>query len=698
VDDRFGVEVSRHVVLEGRLADPERLEVVATESWADRYGARVGDQIDLTLPRHDLMGHGSLEELKRRVATDPSASRTTSALVAGIVLPSTEVAPDDQDRVATLFATPAVRQALGLPEPTYGVFHLVLAPGTDAVAVRRHLDASVAEWRSSDTPEAFGYSIQDSGADRERVRRAIGPHLAVLWVLAALAVLFSVLVAIPAVLRQVTADRHDDATLTALGFTSGGRSRLAMLRLIPAALIAAAVAVILTFVSSRWFPIGPVAPFEPDPGLRVDWTVLSIVAVIALVAVPALAVIDLPGRPARPTAGARGGIAERVTRRGAPVPVIVGARLAFPRDSLKLAMRSSILTLGVGVMVCLVAVSVAAGFDRLADEPHRQGWAWDLTVLNGGGYQTVSRPVTNQLLEGAGATGWSYLSFGALRSADVAFPAFGLEPGRGSVNFTLLEGRMPAGADEIALGSTTLRDIGASLGDRVQLAGERATREAVVVGRVVLPALAPSDASRPELGRGAVMTQDGLETRHGRVPPSAVLVEARPGDALNLEQRIVDRLPTDRSLELLHDQQTGELRAWKDDLEQTPIIAIGVAAVLLTGVLVHSVALTVRRRGKELAVIRALGSTARQTRSALRSQSLWMTAAALAFGLPLGVVTGILVWRRVAKGFGVADDMAWPVISILVLLLLLVLAVAVASWWPARRTNRSTVADSLRTE
>lgn len=31
VDDRFGVEVSRHVVLEGRLADPERLEVVATE-------------------------------------------------------------------------------------------------------------------------------------------------------------------------------------------------------------------------------------------------------------------------------------------------------------------------------------------------------------------------------------------------------------------------------------------------------------------------------------------------------------------------------------------------------------------------------------------------------------------------------------------------------------------------------------------
>jgi FtsX-like permease family len=380
------------------------------------------------------------------------------------------------------------------------------------------------------------------------------------------------------------------------------------------------------------------------------------------------------------------------------VPAVVGARLAFPRDSLKVAMRSSILTLGVGVMVCVVAMWVAAGFDRLADEPPRHGWAWDLTALNGGGYQPVSRPLTNQLLEGAGATGWSFLSFGALRSADVEFPAFGLEPGRGSVTFTLLEGRMPAGADEIALGSTTLRDIGASLGERVQLTGEQATREAVVVGRVVLPALAPADASRPQLGRGAVMTQLGLEARHGPIAPSAILVEARPGDALNLEQRIIDRLPTDRALDLLHDQQTGELRAWKDDLEQTPIIAVSLAAVLLAGVLAHSVALTVRRRGKELAVLRALGITARQIGSALRSQTLWMTASGLAIGLPVGMFAGILIWRHLAQGVGVANDTAWPVISILLVLLLSLVVAAITTWYPSRRTNRSTIADSLRTE
>ena len=164
-DHRLGVEVDRHVVLEGRLADPARLEVMVTHSWANRLGTNVGDHIDLTLPSAEILGHASFDELRDRLATDPTASRTTTALVTGIVLPASEVAPDDQDRATTLFASPAVGSALGMERVTVGLFHLLLASDDDTEVVRRQLESLVGDWASSDTPIEL-ISVQDSSADQ----------------------------------------------------------------------------------------------------------------------------------------------------------------------------------------------------------------------------------------------------------------------------------------------------------------------------------------------------------------------------------------------------------------------------------------------------------------------------------------------------------------------------------------------------
>ena len=133
-DDRFGTEVSRHVVVSGRLPDPNRLEAVASQTWAKRFATGVGEEIVLTLPTdqllHDIQDNDlSIDEWKARIASDPTMSRSVTATVVGVVLPASEIAADDQDRPPTLFVTPAVRQALGLPEPTAGVGHLSLASG-----------------------------------------------------------------------------------------------------------------------------------------------------------------------------------------------------------------------------------------------------------------------------------------------------------------------------------------------------------------------------------------------------------------------------------------------------------------------------------------------------------------------------------------------------------------------------------------
>ena len=60
-----------------------------------------------------------------------------------------------------------------------------------------------------------------------------------------------------------------------------------MLRLLPTSLIAGTLAVVLTHASTNWFPIGPVAPFEPDRGTRWDWPVLAAAMLTALLVVPA---------------------------------------------------------------------------------------------------------------------------------------------------------------------------------------------------------------------------------------------------------------------------------------------------------------------------------------------------------------------------------------------------------------------------
>lgn len=518
-DARFGTAVSRHVVIDGAVANPDRLEVVVTEEWANRFGTRVGDEIALTLPSEEVL-HEQLpfEDLSRRIASDPTASRSTTARVSGVVLVATEVAPDDQDRTAALIASPAIARQLGFPtEIAQGLMHVILSPDTDVARFKEEVEALSRQLETSDDSIELTV-VEELSAGRARVERALGPHVTVLWVLAALAALLAVVVVVPAVLRQIAAHRHEDEVLTALGFTRRDRSVLTSLRLVPSALIAVLVAVVVTTLSSLWFPIGPVVPFEPDPGIRPDVVVLAAVALVALIAVLTVAAVRPYVGRGRRRPQAREGLADLLARRGAPPSVVVGARIALPGDGLRTTMRTSVMTLAAGLLVAGAVVWLAAGVDRLASEPQRQGWAWDLTLLNDQGYRAVGAPEISQLLDTAGAEKWALLSFSDLQVDGAEIVTFGVAPERGSVDFTMLEGRMPSGPDEVALGTTTLEEIGASIGDLVELRGDDASRAAMIVGRVVLPALAPADAPRPRLGGGAVISQEGLAAQWTDAP------------------------------------------------------------------------------------------------------------------------------------------------------------------------------------
>ena len=73
-------------------------------------------------------------------------------------------------------------------------------------------------------------------------------------------------------------------------------------------------------------------------------------------------------------------------------------------------------------------------------------------------------------------------------------------------------------------------------------------------------------------------------------------------------------------------------------IRATPIVLAGLLAVLGVGVLAHLLVTSIRKRRRDLAVIKTLGATRRQLASAVAWQATTLVAVALVVGVPLGTV------------------------------------------------------------
>ena len=70
----------------------------------------------------------------------------------------------------------------------------------------------------------------------------------------------------------------------------------------------------------------------------------------------------------------------------------------------------------------------------------------------------------------------------------------------------------------------------------------------------------------------------------------------------------------------------------------------GLLATLALGTLAHALLTSIRRRRRELAVLKTLGFVGGQVRSAVRWQSLTMTGIAAVVGVPAGIASGRWLW------------------------------------------------------
>ena len=643
-------DLLRPVVVDGRLPDPtDPDEVIVAEDVSEAFGVEPGDELGIAFltpeeVRQFDVGFG-----------EPDGPRRTLRVVGVMRVPGEGSAP--------VLGTPALAERDAASAA--GAFTMVRlhggAAGTDAF--RRSVEALAAGAAPEEGGEEFVPVTIETAADtRGGVDGTAGVLVAGLLVLAGVAAAAGLLVGGQALARHHAQGAPEQAIESALGMTPGERVVARVLAASPGAAVAAAGTAAGAVAAGIVEPLGAIARFEPRPGFAPNVAVALGGAAVAAAAVLGLAATTA-ARAGAP--GARTSTRARRWPAAASVPggPAVAAGVAFA-DSRAAAAGAVI---GVGGLVA--ALTFATSLDRLVDTPARYGWDADVMVVD------ANPAIVEELLDDERVAGLTVVESALVRLDGVDVTAFAATAHRGDVTFTVLDGRLPSGDDEVALGRLTADRIGARIGDVVDAGGGPMH----VVGEVVVPPLGSDDG----LGESVVVTPGGLAAQGLAAPFEEALVEAAPGQAEGLVADLGE----------VYEIEPRSLPQEVDDLDQLgalPHVLGGVLAAVGAAALLHALVTTVRRRSRDLAVLRAVGFTPAQVAWSVAATALVTGAVGLVVGLPVGLGVGRLVWWAVADATGVARDAAVPVVGLaLVALVVPVVALAAAAGAAARAARLS---------
>ena len=522
-----------------------------------------------------------------------------------------------------------------------------------------------------------------------------------------LAALLAALVLVgQSVARYASAAVAELLVLRAVGLTRRQAASSAALAPGLAAVAGATLGVAAAIVASNWMPIGAASLAEPSPGISADWLVLGIGwAASVLLVLAVTAAITWTALRAGPAALARRSPAVAAgARAGLPVPVIVGARFALEpgRGRAAVPVRPAIAGAVAGVLGVLAALTFSAGISDAVGNPARFGQTWQLETFYGEDGQDFAPAGAASRAAAADrdVTGFLDVRIAGAQAGRVSIESFTYAPVDGKrVPMVLTAGRMPASPGEIALAPTTARELGAAVGATIRLDGGPATRTMTVSGIAFVPS-----GPHNSYDQGAWLTPGGYDRlfagAHYAFKFHTAVIALRPGaDVAGVATRLdatVSAATHARGVvftppESLPVQQL-------EDVSVLPLALGGFLALLAAGAVGQALAMAVRRRRRELAVLRTLGLTGRQTRLVVVTQASVLAVIGLALGIPLGLAVGRAIWRVVADFTPLAY---YPPLSVWALALIVpvtLLAANLLAIWPGYRAARLRPGRILRGE
>jgi predicted lysophospholipase L1 biosynthesis ABC-type transport system permease subunit len=148
---------------------------------------------------------------------------------------------------------------------------------------------------------------------------------------------------------------------------------------------------------------------------------------------------------------------------------------------------------------------------------------------------------------------------------------------------------------------------------------------------------------------------------------------------------------------VVSDQRPNDIRNYSR-VRDTPLILGGVLALLAVGTLAHVLVTAVRRRRRDLAILKTLGLVRRQVLGVVEWQALSLAGVALLIGVPLGLLAGRWAWSLFASSVGLAPAVSIPIALVVLIIPVTAVVAALIAAWPGRAAARLRPATVLRAE
>jgi hypothetical protein len=675
----------RATVVQGRMLDPTRAdEAVASVIAARVLGLHVGDVTRQGFYTNAQSNSPDFGTAKIRPVF------VQAVKVVGIVKFNNEVVQDDIDRLPTFVVlSPALARRLAQccgAGSTFAGLQLDNG-GRDVAAVEQEIAHAL--------PTVAVTSI--SSVQVAKAERAIEPESIALGVFGVIAALAALLIAGQVIGRQLRLGADDLSVLRSLGAGPALTVVDGLVGIIGAVFVGALLAAGVALALSPLAPLGPVRGLEHSGGIAFDWTVLGIGMLMLIVILSATAFVlayrGAPHRVARRYRRSRRGGSSLVrvaTRSGLSPTAATGIRFAVEPGSGANAVpvRSAIVGGSLAIVVVVATLIFGASLSTLVSRPALYGWNWSYELRSGfSGISNIPEKLATSFLDhDKNIAAWTGVYFATMRVDDLTVPVIGATP-HSPIEPSQLSGHGIDAANQIVLAPGTLAQLHKRVGDTVEAGSGTNRKRLVIVGTVALPAVGIATNLHTELATGAVVadalvptTNRGFGARDG---PEAIFVRLRtnvdPAAALLTLKRDAAGMSTgpndDGPVSVLAVQRPAEIVNYRTMGTAPALLGIGLAVGAASALGLTLIA-SVRRRRRDLALLKTLGFTRRQLAAVVAWQSTIAVGIGIGIGVPLGIIIGRELWNRFATALHVIPH---PTVPSLTITLIAVGALALAN-------------------
>jgi len=651
--------------------------------------------------------------------------RKIDMTLVGIVVFNNQVLQDDADRYPTddLF-TPALTRTL-LTSNAQGTWYAMqLAHDTAIPAVEEKLLHLL--------PSGSDANFSVTALTEAKVERAVKPESIALGVFGGIAALAAVAIGTLAISRVLGSDEEDLNVLRALGASPATTVTDGLIGILGAIVSGSLVAVAVAVSLSSLSPLGPVRAVYHATGIAVDWTVLGLGLFVLVGGLGAIALaLAYRGAPHRLATKSRldprrdSRLLQLATSSGVPASGAVGLRFALQsgRGRTSVPARSVLVGATLAVVLVTTTLTFSSGLHTLVSRPALYGWNWSYALTSENVVPPQALAALNRDPDVAAWSGYHPLS---VQIDGQTVPVL-LGNNHATVAPPILSGHGVDGDDQIVLGPSTLALLHKHVGDTV--IGSFGTPNTaplylppfklVIAGTATLPAIggASNFADHPSMGTGGVGSDHVSPAfiRAAQTPdpnlngPGLVFVRLRSGvnsavglTDMNRIATLSDKVfaadpnATGDSVEVLGVQHPAEIVNYQSTGATPVILAAGLALGAIVALALTLIA-SVRRRRRDLALLKTLGFTTRQLAATVAWQASIIAVVAVVIGVPIGVAAGRQLWILFARNINAVPQPTVPASLILVAGGVLILANLVAAV-PARIAARTPAALVLRTE